>query len=140
MALQEPTTLPLFEEMMGRSTAPQAITPAAAASRTSVKPTPSGSARRRSNPLKGTIILNNNNNVNIEGVYYVKQTGLLVGWYWKERWLSLKGASLTVHTRKTKVRRSLTPVSNTAHPILNEGFPTCQRDSVIDNSERGTRP
>ncbi|KAJ2928573.1 hypothetical protein H1R20_g8534, partial [Candolleomyces eurysporus] len=87
---------------MGRSTAPQAITPAAAASRTSVKPTTSGSARRRSNPLKGTIVLNNNNNINIEGVYYVKQTGLFVGWYWKERWLSLKGTSLTVHTRKTK--------------------------------------
>ncbi|KAJ2915323.1 hypothetical protein MD484_g5101, partial [Candolleomyces efflorescens] len=98
----EPTTLPLFEEMMGRSTAPQAITPAAAASRASGKPTTSGSARRRSNPLKGTIILNNNNNINIEGVYYVKQTGLLVGCSYEE----------------------------------DQGFTTCQRDTVIDNTTR----
>ncbi|KAF5339328.1 hypothetical protein D9611_009827 [Ephemerocybe angulata] len=104
----EPTTLPLYAELMGRSAAAaQGITPAAAAARTAAAgatsyPAPSKSTRRRSNPLNGAIILNNNNNVNIEGVYLVKQTGMFVGWYWKERWLSLKGSSLTIHAGKSK--------------------------------------
>ncbi|KAF6758827.1 hypothetical protein DFP72DRAFT_162190 [Ephemerocybe angulata] len=101
----EPTTLPIYAELMGRSAA--GITPAAAAARTAAAgttsyPAPSKSTRRRSNPFNGAIILNNNNNVNIEGVYLVKQTGMFVGWYWKERWLSLKGSSLTIHAGKSK--------------------------------------
>ncbi|KAF5339354.1 hypothetical protein D9611_009820 [Ephemerocybe angulata] len=104
----ESTTLPLYAELMGRSAAAaQGITPAAAAARTAAAgttsyPGPSKSTRRRSNPLNGAIILNNNNNVNIEGVYLVKQAGMFIGWYWKERWLSLKGSSLTIHAGKSK--------------------------------------
>jgi len=43
-----------------------------------------------------------NNGNTLEGCYFVKEAGLLRGWYWKERWLSLKGAVLTIHCRKTK--------------------------------------
>ncbi|EAU93346.1 hypothetical protein CC1G_04325 [Coprinopsis cinerea okayama7 len=93
----EPSTLPLYEEMMGRSI-PVTAPPPPAASRSRSTPT----SRRRSNPLDGTYVLTNNNNVNIEGVFFIKQTGMFAGWYWKERWLSLKGNALTVHTRKTK--------------------------------------
>ncbi|TEB29293.1 hypothetical protein FA13DRAFT_1775583 [Coprinellus micaceus] len=89
---------PMYREMMGA----HAVTPAAAAGRTPTNTQSSKSARRRSNPLQGAISLNNTTNFNIEGSYFVKQTGMFVGWYWKERWLSLKGASLIIHTRKTK--------------------------------------
>ncbi|TFK28435.1 hypothetical protein FA15DRAFT_60886 [Coprinopsis marcescibilis] len=98
----EATTLSSYEEMMGRST-PATTPPAPAAISSRSRSAQTAAARRRSNPLKGThVILNNNNNLNAEGVYFIKQTGMFAGWYWKERWLSLKGELLTVHTRKTK--------------------------------------
>lgn len=101
------TAKPIYEDLVGRSSpASQAITPAAAAaaaagaSPRSRSSTQTGSARRRS--YQQNIYLSVNNNVNVEGGYLVKQPGMFLGWYWKERWLSLKDASLTIHARKTK--------------------------------------
>jgi hypothetical protein len=118
----------------------RAVTPAAAAGRPPTNTQSSKSARRRSNPLQGAISLNNTTNFNVEGSYFVKQTGMFVGWYWKERWLSLKGASLIIHTRKTKVSR---PISGShivvltrlswSYPLLcvHTGISTCKGNPLV---------
>ena len=126
--------MPMFEEAMGRSIG----APAPAAAATPTPKSPQTNTRRRSNPLKGTIILNNNNNINIEGPLFVKPSGLLLGWYWKERWVSLKGNSLTVHTRKTKVRDrvhvALTCIIYLAITIL--GIPSRKGHCSLNDNER----
>ncbi|KAH6905888.1 hypothetical protein BKA70DRAFT_460861 [Coprinopsis sp. MPI-PUGE-AT-0042] len=97
----EPSTLTQYEEMMGRSkgAAVAASGTESAGSRTRSPQT--AAARRRSH-----ILMASDKNVNIEGgTYLVKQTGMFSGLYWKERWISLKGDTLIVHTRKTKGSR-----------------------------------
>lgn len=116
---QDQSTFPVYAEaMMGRAP-PTATVPSAPIISTS-RSAQSTSSRRRSGqsvthsrprsgqfpPTVTRIPLMGNNGNTLEGCYFVKEAGLLTGWYWKERWLSLKGAKLTIHCRKTKVRRT----------------------------------
>jgi hypothetical protein len=114
---RDQSTLPVYAEaMMGRAP-PTATVPSAPIISTS-RSAQSTSSRRRSGqsftnnsrprsgqflPTMNRIPLMGNNGNTLEGCYFVKEAGLLRGWYWKERWLSLKGAVLTIHCRKTKV-------------------------------------
>lgn len=109
------STFPAYTEaMMGRAP-PTATVPSAPIISTS-RSAQSTSSRRRSGqsftnsrprsgqflPTTTRIPLMGNNGNTLEGCYFVKEAGLFMGWYWKERWLSLKGAILTIHCRATK--------------------------------------
>ena len=122
---QDQSTLPVYAEaMMGRAP-PTATVPSAPIISTS-RSAQSTSSRRRSGqsvtnsrPRSGqflpTMNRSPNNGNTLEGCYFVKEAGLLMGWYWKERWLSLKGANLTIHCRKTKVRQTFLFVTQINH-------------------------
>ena len=113
---QDQSTFPVYAEaMMGRAP-PTATVPSAPIISTS-RSAQSSSSRRRSGqsitnsrprsgqflPTTTRVPLIGNNGNTLDGCYFVKEAGLFKGWYWKERWLSLKGAILTIHCRKTKV-------------------------------------
>lgn len=123
---QDQSTFPVYAEaMMGRAP-PTATVPSAPIISTS-RSAQSSSSRRRSGqsitnsrprsgqflPTTTRVPLMGNNGNTLEGCYFVKEAGLFKGWYWKERWLSLKGAILTIHCRKTKVGHTFLLVTQT---------------------------
>ena len=97
----EPSTLSQYEEMMGRSKSGAVAASGTEATTSRTKSSQTAAGRRRSH-----ILMASDKTINIEGgTYLVKQSGMFAGLYWKERWISLKGDTLIIHTRKTKGSR-----------------------------------